>query len=1648
MLPQPGSNRLWVIGRQGHVYSFVNDPDTTAQTVVLDLSAQTQGMGDCGLLGFAFHPDFGKAGSPNRNFVYLYYNYSPAPYTGGGLLTYLNSFNRLSRFTLPDGATTIERASELVLINQFDEHASHNGGDMYFGADGFLYLTNGDEGAFNDDYNNAQRLDGGLFSGVLRIDVDRDATRSHPIRRQPRGATPPPGWPGTYSQGYFIPNDNPWLDPGGGILEEFYAIGLRSPHRMSYDAVSGTTFIGDVGQDAVEEVDLLAKGANFQWPFREGNIAGAKSPPAVVRGASTPPLYAYNHSAGDTCVIGGYVYRGSDYAAELGGDYIFGDNTSGIIWSMVWDQGAPRLTQLTSVNAAGRVLGGFGVDQRNELYMMTVGTAGTILKLTRPAPIPQPPATLSATGIFSNLATLAPAAGVIPYDVNSPLWSDGATKKRWIALPNNGAPYDAAETIAFASSSPWRFPAGTVFIKHFELPIDARDPLHVRRLETRLLVLDSTGGIYGVTYKWRADNSDADLLPTSLTEDVSLTNADGTTHTEQWYYPSRENCQTCHNSTAGFVLGVKTAQLNGTFTYPTTGATDNQLRTWAKIGMFGNPPADTEIAGLPKMAGLADTNASTESRARSYLDANCAQCHRPGGARGLWDGRFETPLAQQGIINGAVLNSLGIADARVIAPGRPDRSIALLRMNALDSTKMPFLAKNVVHAAVVDLFGEWIASFANDPLPSPWGSEDVGGPALGGHASFASDTFLVTASGADISNATDQFHFAWRPLSGDGEIVARVADQTETNDWAKAGVMFRESSDAGSRHAMVVLTPTNGTAFQWRVNPGEISLHAGAPSNAAPDNWVRLVRSGDTFSGYRSVDGLNWISIGTATIPMAATIEAGLAVTSHQNSALSTATFDHVQFDSVATPLPTIALSLPAGNSHVAPANIAIAANVTANGNAIAKVQFFNGATLLGESTAAPFAFTWQGVTAGVYSLSARVVTATGTYADSNVATVTVASDGLAPLPSPWAGQNIGGPSLPGAAGYLATADAYTVSGSGADISNASDQFEYVWQQFVGDGEIVARVASQTNTNDWAKAGVMFRETLDASSPHAMVVLTPINGTAFQWRVNPGEISLHAGAPSFVPPNNWLRLVRSGSVFTGYRSSDGINWSPISSATIPMSSTLTVGLAVTSHRNTGLSTAAFDHVQITGLSAPLPSIALSLPGGMNYVSPADIALVGKVTTNGNTIAKVQFRNGSTVIGESTAAPFGFTWRNVTDGTYSVSARAITTVGAQVDSVPATITVASSPLQPLPVEWSGQDIGGPTLPGAAGSASGVYTVSGSGADITNASDQFQFVWQPFVGDGEIVTRVISQTITNDWAKAGVMFRETLDPASRHAMMVLTPVNGTAFQFRASTGDVSGHIGAPAFPAPNNWLRLVRNGNVFAGYRSIDGTTWTQVGSVTIPMATVINAGLVVAAHTNAQISTAKFDDVRVLPSTLPAPLIASDVGSPALTELAQVSGETFRIAGGGAEISGKRDQFHFVWESMTGDGEMVARVVSQKNTAANARSGVMVRESLDPAARNVAMVLTPRGFAFQARALSGRATIRKMAAARAGPNNWVRLERRGNKFTGYRSTDGVKWTRLGSATLSLPPTIHVGIAVSAGDNAKLGTATLDHVQFNP
>lgn len=324
------------------------------------------------------------------------------------------------------------------------------------------------------------------------------------------------------------------------------------------------------------------------------------------------------------------------------------------------------------------------------------------------------PPTLADTGAFSDLIKLTPNAGIVPYDVNVPFWSDGAHKTRWFCLP------DTNLTVGFEREAPWSFPAGTVWIKHFELQLTNGVPESARRIETRFLVRTAEGA-YGVTYRWDDSQTNASLVANEgWEEDIDIQDQ-GETHTQVWHYPSRDECLRCHSQVAGWSLGFNTPQLNREFNYG--GITNNQIAALNQAGYFNTKV--TVIHTLRALAAATNTAWSLEYRVRSYLAANCAQCHQPGtDCLALWDARISTTTAAAGIINGRlVFPRNGDPNGRVIVPGSLDHSMLFYRISNLNSFHMPPLATTVLNAEAINLLSEWITNgLANYQSFADWQS--------------------------------------------------------------------------------------------------------------------------------------------------------------------------------------------------------------------------------------------------------------------------------------------------------------------------------------------------------------------------------------------------------------------------------------------------------------------------------------------------------------------------------------------------------------------------------------------------------------------------------------------------------------------------------------------------------------------------------------------------------------------------------------------------------------------------------------------------------------------------------------------------------------------------------------------------------------
>jgi uncharacterized repeat protein (TIGR03806 family) len=886
LMAVPGTDELCVWEREGRVWTFENNQGTTQKKLVLDIHEQCQGWDDSGLLGVAFHPGFAT-----NHFIFVYYTWvKPGTVAGSPTSRPVPNLpdtyhDRLERYTLDANGVAIPDSVK-IFVDLTNQTVWHHGGGMFFHpTNGFFYWTDGDNSVGDND----QIINKSLYSGVFRVDVDcRGGNISHPIQRQPTGG---------FTANYFIPNDNPFVGQSN-VLEEFFCLGLRSPHRMTIDPPSGKIFIGDVGESSREEIDVINPGEsalNFQWNRCEGNLGKMIAP---YIGISRGPILDYPHTDG-RAVIGGYVYRGRDFARDLGGKYIFGDNVMHTVWALD-ETATPVKKTLLCVMPRGNGpnagtdytgLSSFGTDADGELYFCQMSSiGGSIFKLQRGGPPPPKkvlPKLLSQTGAFAGLEKLQPADFLIPYTVNSPLWSDGAMKTRWFALPSDSK-------IHFSETGEWNFPAGTVFVKNFDLPMDDTNPKILRRLETRLLVCDTNGTVYGASYKWRADNSDADLVSTGTNEDIEIKTATGS-RSQRWFYPGRQDCLTCHTTISGGVLGVKTRQLNGDFKYP-NGVTANQLHTLGHLGIFDAAFDNRKIYRYPRLVNITNSSDALELRVRSYLDANCAMCHRPGGAGAFFDARFDTPLKKQNLVNGPVANQLGISGAKVIVPGDTNKSILFHRVSITGEGQMPPLARNLVDDKAVSVIAQWISSLrtAAAKLPKNWTDADIGNVGASGEASYLNGLFNVIASGNDMWDVADSFNLASRPLTGDGQIVAHISSLQYTDPWAKAGVMFRENTSPGSKYAMMAITAHNSSVYQWRPVANQGS-HNTDVASAIIASWVRLTRTGDTFTGEISVDGKIWEQVDRITIPMNKTVSVGLALSAHNNSELNSSLFDNVK---------------------------------------------------------------------------------------------------------------------------------------------------------------------------------------------------------------------------------------------------------------------------------------------------------------------------------------------------------------------------------------------------------------------------------------------------------------------------------------------------------------------------------------------------------------------------------------------------------------------------------------------------------------------------------------------------------------------------------------------------------------------------------
>lgn len=674
---EANKERLFVVEQRGRIAGFVNDANASETVEFLKLK-------DRETYGMMFHPKYAE----NR-WVYVFSNLSLEE-------DKKRKWNRVSRFTVGrDGEKVCDPESETTIIEW--ESNGHNGGDMAMGPDGMLYISAGD-GTSDSDTNLTGQKISDLNSGMIRIDIEH----------------PEPG------KAYSIPKDNPFLDIPDA-RHELWAYGFRNPWRIHFDP-KGNLWCGDIGQDQWEMIEIVRRGDNYGWSIVEGGypfyLERERGPHPIVK-----PLIALPHSEARS-ITGGVTYLGSQFP-ELKGAYIYGDFGTGKIWAARYD--GIQLTENREIADTEIQVLGFGVDRSGEIYLVDFAGLLWTLERTPPETNPQPfPRKLSETGVFQSVKGHVVEPALIPYSVNSPLWSDNAYKERFIGLTGTSQ-------IEFSEDKVWYFPEGAVLVKSFALEAEAGNPASRKWIETRLLVIQQKEWA-GYSYVWNDEQTEADLVSASGADRTFKIRDPATPAGERsqvWHYPSRAECMVCHSRAAGFVLGLNTLQMNRDHNY--SGKVDNQLRTLEHIGAFrirtagkrsgGNNPRNLDEEGwqftneLPKrpsefekLPDPADETADLESRVRSYLHANCAQCHvGAGGGNSAMELEFKTSREKAKIVDVPPLHDkFGLTDARIIAPGAPERSVMLERLTRRGKGQMPPLASAIPDEAGIKLLRRWI----------------------------------------------------------------------------------------------------------------------------------------------------------------------------------------------------------------------------------------------------------------------------------------------------------------------------------------------------------------------------------------------------------------------------------------------------------------------------------------------------------------------------------------------------------------------------------------------------------------------------------------------------------------------------------------------------------------------------------------------------------------------------------------------------------------------------------------------------------------------------------------------------------------------------------------------------------------------------
>jgi hypothetical protein len=661
-----------------------------------------------------------------------------------------------------------------------------------------------------------------------------------------------------------------------------------------------------------------------------------------------------------------------------------------------------------------------------------------------------------------------------------------------------------------------------------------------------------------------------------------------------------------------------------------------------------------------------------------------------------------------------------------------------------------------------------------------------------------------------------------------------------------------------------------------------------------------------------------------------------------------------------------------------------------------------------------------------------------GNYGDVGQYIFTVSA-----LPPEWGSQDIGTPTLAGAGSFDSGSATFAINGAGNTIaSSGTDQFRFAYQALTGDGSIVAQVNSLNTTSSGSKAGIMIRDGLTNTARLVFADVTPSSGVQFSRRYSSGGAITTTTASGINAPQ-WLKLERVGNVFTASRSVDGVGWAVIGSDTVTMGNTVYMGLGVGSASTNVMASGAFGNVSLTGSLGASP-IYNGLPAPSGLAASAAASGTGMSLAwndiSGETGYAIE-RSADGVNFTQIATPAADQTTYTDNGTaigslryfYRISAldptgrSAPSTVASGLNRPSAVTNLSVTSLSTTQIVLNWRDTNGESS----------YRIERSLDNVTWSSLGNVGTNVPSYTNSGMSTASIYYYRVTPLSSVGDGLAATVLGGTR-----LTTVTGTAFtkvssnQFRFTWNDLPNETG----------YRIERStdGTNFSTFVNLAQNITSYTDGTVTPLGEYYYR--VVGTNSVSESISTNVIFAAAPASTLPTGWNSVDIGGVGGAGAAGYAGGTYTSVGSGADISSVADKFRFVYQQMSGDGEIIARVASLENTDAQAKAGVMFRESLAPGARNAIAYVTPtNGVHFQTRVTTGGATAIANGTTAAAPI-WLRLVRSGDTVTAYQSGDGSAWTQIGSpTTVSMTnPTIYVGLAVTSRNDTLLAKATFDSV----